>query len=353
MRNKIQNSFHELPANAHDSLRNSLITHIAQTTDTTEPTIVTQLCLALADLVLLMSAWTNPIGDLIEQLSVQPQGIRPLVVIFSLIPEEINSRYLRLGANRRQEIYAHLESHSRTVCDLLAACMANFAPEHKLHINIVHCLRSWLSVHAIAVRDIGNNTIVTHCFNTLNDAEADGKLHEAAADCLSALLQYMEEMSGPGAEQSQLELELQCYSGVMMLESAYHLTVAHEDLERANNLCRVFTVLSETFLQRIVNGRSADGKSHYALNSLDLVLNCVGHYDYELTEITFNLWFRLSEELYTKNDDDLMVMFQPYVQRLISALYRHLQIDADHEGLIEDGDSFAVSSEDVLVVGFQ
>lgn len=341
MRNKIQNSFHELPAGSHESLRDSLITHIAQITDDTEPTIVTQLCLALADLVLLMSAWSNPIGELIEKLSAQPATIWPLIIILGLIPEEINSRYLRLGANRRQEVYAHLESQSHRVCELLTVCMANYSQQQRISVKVINCFTAWLSVHAVAVADIANNSIVTHCFHLLNEQETDVKLHEVAADCLCTLLQYMEEMSGPTVEPAQLELEQQCYSGVMLLENAYHMSVAHEDLERANNICRVFTVLSESFLQRIVGERSADGSPHYALKSLDLVLNCVGHYDYELTEITFNLWFRLSEELYQKNNDELMAMFQPYVQRLIGALYRHVQFDTDHEGLIEEGDSFA------------
>lgn len=348
MRSKIQNSFHELPAGAHESLRDSLITHITQINDETDITIVTQLCLALADLVLLMSAWKNPIGELIEKLGPQPNCIWPLIVILGLIPEEINSRHLRLGANRRKEVYAHLENHSHTVCELLTACLANscqMPPEQnnrqKLHVKIVYGFTAWLSVHAIAVRDIANNSIVAHCFQLLNDADTQLPLHEVAADCLCTLLQYMEEMSGPDADQTQFELEQRCFGGVMMLENAYHLAVAHEDLERANNICRVFTVLSESFLQRIVGGSTPNGGSHYALKSLDLVLNCVGHYDYELSEVTFNLWFRLSEELYQKNDDQLMVQFQPYVQRLIGALYRHVQIDTDHEGLIEEGDTFA------------
>lgn len=352
MRNKIQSSFHELPADAHESLRDSLITHIAQITDETEPTIVTQLCLALADLMLLMSSWPNPIGELIEKLGPQPASIWPLIVILGLIPEEINSRYLRLGANRRQEVYTHLENHSHTVCELLTACMTNLPPTHKLTAKVIHCFTAWLGVHAVAIGDIANNSIVAHCFHLLNDADTDVKLHEVAADCLCTLLQFMEEMSGPTVDQAQLDLEQQCYAGVMMLENAYQMSVAHEDLERANNICRVFTVLSESFLQRIVNDSIGDGKPHYALKSLDLVLNCVGHYDYELTEITFNLWFRLSEELYQKNKDELLEMFQPYVQRLIGALYRHVQIDTDHEGLIEEGDSFAVSLMIVILFVF-
>lgn len=46
--------------------------------------------------------------------------------------------------------------------------------------------------------------------------------------------------------------------------------------------------------------------------------------------ITFNLWFRLSEELYKINNVVLTEMFKPYFEQLIGALYKHCMIDTDH-----------------------
>lgn len=42
MRTKIQLSFHELPTEAHNSLRDSLLEHIGQVNDATNTVIVTQ-----------------------------------------------------------------------------------------------------------------------------------------------------------------------------------------------------------------------------------------------------------------------------------------------------------------------
>lgn len=42
MRTKIQMSFHELPAESHNSLRDSLMEHISQVNDATNTVIVTQ-----------------------------------------------------------------------------------------------------------------------------------------------------------------------------------------------------------------------------------------------------------------------------------------------------------------------
>lgn len=49
-----------------------------------------------------------------------------------------------------------------------------------------------------------------------------------------------------------------------------------------------------------------------------------------MADITFNLWYRLSEELYLKNREELTCVFKPYVERLLAALCRHCQIEPDH-----------------------
>lgn len=376
MRNKIQTSFHELPPCSHESLRDSLIAHISQITSDTDRLIVTQLCLALADLALLMSSWQNPILELIEKLSGNSNSIWPLIVVITLLPEEMNSRYLRLGANRREEIRVQLESNARTVLELLHACLTNCQDNPKMIHKVIKCFTSWISANAIPVSDISNNLIVGQSFNLLRNQETSAQLHDAASDCLCTLLQCIEshqylqqiasnlslpappstitddEENGPVPRQQQQptqsmidnvnQLEIDLFNSILQLENAYHMSVGLEDTDKAMNFCRIFTILGETFLVKIVS--VAEPSPHYAIKALDLVLNCVGHYDYEVAEITFNLWYRLSEELYQKNNDMLTSHFRPYIERLIGALYRHSQFDADYEGLMDDGEMFSVSN---------
>jgi transportin-3 len=42
------------------------------------------------------------------------------------------------------------------------------------------------------------------------------------------------------------------FSAIVKLVSSYHLAVAHEDIEKSHNFCRLFTELAESFLLRIV-----------------------------------------------------------------------------------------------------
>ena len=53
-----------------------------------------------------------------------------------------------------------------------------------------------------------------------------------------------------------------------------------------------------------------------------------------------SFFFRLSEELYQKDDDNLNTIFRPYIERLINSLCRHCQMEPDLDGLLEDGEDF-------------
>nr|CAD7435051.1 unnamed protein product [Timema monikensis] len=332
MRTKIQLSFHELPPEAHNSLRDSLMEHIGQVNDATNTVIVTQLCLALADLALQTSTWQKPVLDLITKFS--GLNIWPLLEILTVLPEEVNSRSLRLGANRRQEVLQDLTATASAVNQFLKLCLSGGGENPQIHVRILRCFTSWVSIQAITLADVAENIVVGHAFLILTNSQAVSGIHEAATDCVCALLQCLEDNN------NQQALELQLFSGVITLEESFHMSVAHEDQEKSMNYCRIFTELAESFLEKIVNGSSIN-KPHFAVKILDVVLTCVGHHDYEVAEITFNLWYRLSEELYQKNNDSLTSLFKPYVERLIQALCRHCQMEPDHEGLLEDGDDFA------------
>ena len=61
---------------------------------------------------------------------------------------------------------------------------------------------------------------------------------------------------------------------------------------------RIFTETGESFLTRMV--ASPPSSPHFSIPVLDTVLLCCTHPDYEMPDVTFNLWYRLSEELYSR-----------------------------------------------------
>ncbi|XP_014470428.1 PREDICTED: transportin-3 [Dinoponera quadriceps] len=342
MRTKIQLSFHELPPEAHASLRDSLMDHILQINEHTNSAIVTQLCLALADLALQMSSWQKPVVDLINRFGGSTVYLWPLLEMLRVLPEEVNSRSLRLGANHRQHILLELKASADILTEFLKMCVKNGGENIQVRTTTLRCFTSWITVHAIPLEAVPSSDVVAYALQILGSHMECSQLHEAASDCICVILQALytdnntnrDSENQPSVQLQQLQSCL--FASVMNLEQPYHLSVAHEDTEKSINYCRIFTELAETFLDTIVAG-SIGGKQHYGIKILDLVLTCVGHNDYEVGQISFNLWYRLSEVLYHKNSDDLNAVFRPHIERLIGALCRHCQIEPDHLGLVEEG----------------
>lgn len=248
-----------------------------------------------------------------------------------------------MGENRRVEVLEELKSCAPTVNEFLQHCLHNYGSNwmENIHVNgkILKCFTSWVSVGAINLNTLSGNIIISRAFEILSFKPVQGKnaipgaFHEIATDCICTLLQSLENNN------NQMELENYIFSNIINLEISYHLSVANEDQGKSLNYCRLFTELSESFLEKIVNS-SFPEQIHYSIKALDLVLDCVGHHDYEVAEVTFNLWYILSEELYQKNNKELTELFRPYIERLITALCKHCQMEPDFEGILEDGDEF-------------
>lgn len=58
----------------------------------------------MADLILQMTSWQEPIKDLLQKFNNTPEHLWPLLEILTVLPEEINSRHLKLNSNRREQV---------------------------------------------------------------------------------------------------------------------------------------------------------------------------------------------------------------------------------------------------------
>lgn len=259
-----------------------------------------------------------------------------------MFPEEIDSRFLRLGANRRKEINEHLKANGPQISEFLKFCMNSYGANPRYMNKILKCFNSWVRYQLVTTELIGTSPLTQQVFSLLNSPDTSRELHDTAADCMCTLLttflldNILQNQNSP--QQGITEMDI--FNGILALENAYHTSVAHEDTDKVSNYCRIFTVLGETYVEKMISSENAP---HYSIKSLDLVLVCVGHFDYDIAEITFNLWYQLSDELYTKNSDQLNSFFKPYIERLIGALYRHAKMESDHSGLIDETESFYVS----------
>ncbi|XP_035663112.1 transportin-3-like isoform X3 [Branchiostoma floridae] len=339
MRTKIQYAFHELPQSAHQSLKESLLNHAQNLVSNASPVIITQLALALADLALQVAGWKCPAKELIEKFGNTVGNLPFLLEVLTVLPEEVsfilmhvNSRSLRLGANRRGEVIEELAESCDLVIQLLIACTQSCAADSRVQAKVYRCLGSWFNLGVIQGEAVATSQLLNAPFQAMHNPETVSSVHEAACDCICSALYVAEDIT-------RYESLANClFQGVISLSEPYHVSVAQEDIDKSLNYCRVFTELAESFLELMM---AAPGQGLGDLRILDLLLACVGHCQYEVAEITFNFWYRLSEVLYKRDSTNLNTIFKPYFQRLINSLSVHCQMDEDHEGVPDETDDFA------------
>nr|XP_061809310.1 transportin-3 isoform X5 [Nerophis lumbriciformis] len=271
MKMKIQTSFYELPPDSHNALRDSLLSHIQNLKDLS-PIIVTQLALAIADLALQMASWKGCVHTLIEKYNGDIGSMPFLMEILTVLPEEVHSRSLRIGANRRTEIIEDLAYYSSTVVTLLGSCVEKTGSNEKMLMKVFRCLGSWFNLGVLDSNFMATNQLLMVLFQVLQRDDTSSNLHEAAADCVCSALYAIENV------ETNATLALQLFRGVLTLETAYHMAVAREDLDKVLNYCRIFTELCETFLETTVR---TPGQGMGDLRTLELLLICAGHPQYE------------------------------------------------------------------------
>lgn len=333
LRTKIQLYFGELPVEAHASLRASMLEHMSHITEHTYQGIATQLCVALADLALHMASWSDPIGDLITQFGPESSkpNLVPLLEVLIALPEELHSRQLRLGLNRRKQLDEYFHSQVPNITKILhLVVVSEGATKESTHLKALRCLASWFNIHSQNWVLLLNTCLVDDILTVVGNPQVAPRLHEIATDCVcSAMIMLEAERIQPLAET--------LFAGVLQMGNAYHLAVALEDINAITNYARIFSELGETLVEVMVE---QPGQGLGSLQVLHLLLTCIGHHDWEVAEITFNFWYKLSEVLYKKNCDNVNEQFKPYVERLIEALYRHCQMEPDHDTILAQQDDF-------------
>lgn len=76
-----------------------------------------QLCVAVVDLSLQMSSWKDPIYTFLNKYEEIPHMV--LLEILKVFPEEMDTELIRLGSNRRTEIFNELCGCSNLLNDYL------------------------------------------------------------------------------------------------------------------------------------------------------------------------------------------------------------------------------------------
>ncbi|XP_057317211.1 transportin-3-like [Hydractinia symbiolongicarpus] len=331
MKSKIQYHFAELPIQNHLSLRDSLLDHLYQYSLASHATL-TQLCLALADLAIQCPQWKTPVNDLVQKFSTKLEHFSILLEILMIMPEELENDALHIGANRRNEVYELFRHSSSVVFDLMLRCHEIFPTDDKTQCKLYQCFGSWLTIGSFPPKEVAESKLLKLAFETLLSPHINDNLHEAITDCLCNALYTATDID------KQLPLAEACFNFVSTtLPAAFHVAIKNDDLDKSMNYARIFTEMAEAFLEAIL---TTPGQGPGNLQTLDLVLSCVEHPNYEVAEICFNFWYRFAEHLSSSTELNDRQIFKPYIQKLIAHLCRLCQFETNHEGVPGKGDEF-------------
>lgn len=78
----------QLPQEHRLPLRDTLV-HALKNATSGPKAIVTQLCIALSDLLLQVPEWTNALQEMIDQLGSTPDTVAALLEFLSILPQEM------------------------------------------------------------------------------------------------------------------------------------------------------------------------------------------------------------------------------------------------------------------------
>ena len=116
-----------------------------------------------------------------------------MLEILIVLPEEVNSRHLRLGENRREDMTRELKQGAQIVTDFLHACLNNQAQHNQQYkVNVFKCFTSWLALGVIALEGIESHPVILEAFRCLSNVSGSSSVHEAATDLICTLLVRME-----------------------------------------------------------------------------------------------------------------------------------------------------------------
>lgn len=70
-----------------------------------------------------MATWQSPVMHLIQNFGNNDASLWPLLEILTVLPEEVNSRFLKLGANRREQIVMNFANNGDCLLEFLVSIL--------------------------------------------------------------------------------------------------------------------------------------------------------------------------------------------------------------------------------------
>lgn len=280
---------------------------------------------------MLMSSWENPVPEIIQRFAKPPDRMEALIEFLTILPEEINNKRLKLGQNRRDQLKKVFSNSSAYIIQFLEASLnspvdnPNFKPEKKTRL-IYKCFSSWIEEQLIDPKQIVTSQLFPYMFTLFCQIETDLQLHEVITNCIvNMFLMYPFNLR---ANDDNRSLLVALKENTINMAGIYKQAEAQEDIEKCSDLCLVFTELCNALSWYIINEPSSDLGD---LNTINLLIMCGTHKEYEVFQKSFIFWFNISEEIYSSSKSEkLCIHFRNVIYSLVDCICMHSRLQPDH-----------------------
>lgn len=290
--------------------------------------IVTQLSLALADLYLQVPEWIGFITEIVKMFAHGEEGaLNIMLSLLRVFPEELSGRQLKLGANRREAVQLELASNFDMVVDSLVGLINSLSKIFDIHCfqtqilknhqdnplmikKVIQCISPWINNPQNNTEKFADSTLLKDLLDILRITSVPSDIYDANCDALSSAIILCESVN------LHYKLAVVLQQGIYASAETFKALVAAEDFDKLASLAKLYVETAESFLEEIAN---QPGEKLGDLRTLNLLLLIVEYHDYSLAEMTFNVWYRLSEFVFQITDDSsfsyILNAFKPYVER--------------------------------------
>ncbi|KAJ1999763.1 Nuclear import receptor [Coemansia thaxteri] len=315
LRNKIINDFSELGEQGALQLRDSVVNHLRNARSGPQP-LITQLCLALADLAVQLGAWKDPFADMAGSFLSDPESVSCLLEFLAVLPEEmVNERILLPTDFFRLRATELLSMRVNDLIQLLVQCLQQPDLKADAHTRVLVCFTSWLRHGEITIMMIQNTPLVELAFAALK--ADDDAVFETAVDAICGVLgetriDHDDEPESARLKSTSVEKQLVPLLNAVATQMRADPLVSEGNEERIRGYCRVLTEAGEAWAQRIVMNISAFE------TTLGALVDCMRLDNLDVIGMMFEFWAVLAD-----NTMESTVPCDP-ARRTLAAVYETL-----------------------------
>ncbi|GLC47401.1 hypothetical protein PLESTB_001959900 [Pleodorina starrii] len=350
LRTKVQRDFEELPPDAVDSLRESLLQLLIRFSKGAPP-VRTQLCLGLAALAVHVPSERWGDGGVVRWFALKFSPLPPdlalpcMLELLTVLPQEVHSYKIAVRPERRRAFSGELQANTGAAFEILTSCLSQ--PGERTRTQVLEAFGSWLKLNegrplpsiaaaaAAAAPGSGGEdaaaVLARHPLvaASLEGLQTTGETFHAAVDAICEVIWTTVDFNNPNngeagggspggggggngppaLAQAALPLVQVIVPAIMGLRGRFAVAARRreaetgrgstgagegefdDDEDSSKGMARLFCEVGEAYLVLIV---SAVAEVRAPVEAL---LEVAAYPDFGICSMSFNFWHRLSRQL--------------------------------------------------------